>query len=235
MNDSPSASYETILKFCARTHPQPCYPPDLAKELGAERDRLDEPLNQLRLAGLLELTDWISGKGQGYRLTDEGEATLRSSRLLAKIRSGQLPSVGELPNRSVASLYDGTPLARGDAIRACLSQYVVPRVTRALVALNFLIFAAGIIIVAVQGGAMKSYLVGPPWNAGEGRTTHLLGSLSGDDILNGQWWRLLSCCFVHYGLLHLGMNMYALWVLGKLAEQVWGSWRFAVIYLAAGF
>ena len=52
----------------------------------------------------------------------------------------------------------------------------------------------------------------------------------GDD----QWWRLLSCTFVHGGLLHLGFNMYALKVLGEMAERLFGGPMFAVTYLLAG-
>ncbi len=60
------------------------------------------------------------------------------------------------------------------------------------------------------------------------------GALQGIYIVRGQWWRLLSCCFVHVGLIHLGFNMWALYVVGPFFEQLWGRGRFLVLYLIAG-
>jgi membrane associated rhomboid family serine protease len=50
----------------------------------------------------------------------------------------------------------------------------------------------------------------------------------------GEWWRLPSSVFVHVGLLHLALNMFGLWVLGKLVEQMFGSARFFAIYMVSG-
>lgn len=50
----------------------------------------------------------------------------------------------------------------------------------------------------------------------------------------GDWWRLVSSTFLHVGLLHLALNMYGLWVLGRLVEQFLGSARMFVVYMAAG-
>lgn len=52
--------------------------------------------------------------------------------------------------------------------------------------------------------------------------------------LNGQWWRLLSCCFIHIGLLHLVMNMYALMFIGLLLEPYMGKVKFMTAYLLTG-
>jgi membrane associated rhomboid family serine protease len=60
------------------------------------------------------------------------------------------------------------------------------------------------------------------------------GVLFGPLVANGDWWRLLTSAFLHYGPLHLAMNMYALYWVGSLLEHVIGSWRFLLLYLAAG-
>ena len=52
--------------------------------------------------------------------------------------------------------------------------------------------------------------------------------------VSGQWWRLLTCVFIHGGLLHIGFNMWCLWDLGRLAESVYGHWTFAAVYLITG-
>jgi len=228
MNAAPSGPYEMILQLCANSAPEPWYPADFARSMDIPPNRLDEPLDQLRLAGLIELTDWISGKGQGYQLTPDGEAVFHSPRLLARLRAGQLPPPGALPTESTQPAFRGTEYGRGEAVRACLAHQIVPRVTQVLIALNFLVFAIGLSIAAKNGNAMR-FLTG-----GDVATAHATGSLSGKDLLQGQWWRLLGCCFVHYGGLHIGMNMYSLWVVGRLAEQIWGRWRYLTIYVLAG-
>ncbi len=60
------------------------------------------------------------------------------------------------------------------------------------------------------------------------------GANFGPLTVSGQWWRLLTCVFVHGGLLHIGFNMWCLWDLGRLAESVYGHWTFAAVYLICG-
>jgi membrane associated rhomboid family serine protease len=50
----------------------------------------------------------------------------------------------------------------------------------------------------------------------------------------GQLWRLPSSTFLHVGFVHLALNMYGLWTLGKLVEQVHGPVRMFAIYMLAG-
>ncbi len=52
--------------------------------------------------------------------------------------------------------------------------------------------------------------------------------------LDGQWWRLITCCFLHIGILHLLLNMYALLYIGMLLEPRLGALRFAAAYLLTG-
>ncbi|RFA36406.1 rhomboid family intramembrane serine protease [Virgibacillus dokdonensis] len=53
-------------------------------------------------------------------------------------------------------------------------------------------------------------------------------------IENGEWWRIISSMFLHIGLLHLVMNMIAVYYLGTLVERIYGSIRFLIIYFLAG-
>ena len=52
--------------------------------------------------------------------------------------------------------------------------------------------------------------------------------------LGGQPWRLLTCCFLHIGLIHLLLNMYALVYIGLLLEPYLGKVRFLAVYLLTG-
>ena len=49
-----------------------------------------------------------------------------------------------------------------------------------------------------------------------------------------QPWRLLTAMFVHAGLLHIGTNMWCLWNLGRLAENILGRVSFLLVYLFTG-
>ena len=53
-------------------------------------------------------------------------------------------------------------------------------------------------------------------------------------IAHGEYYRLLTSMFLHYGLFHLLLNMYALWVVGGVLEPLLGRLRFAALYLLAG-
>ncbi|MEE1943822.1 rhomboid family intramembrane serine protease [Pedobacter sp. KR3-3] len=52
--------------------------------------------------------------------------------------------------------------------------------------------------------------------------------------LNGQWWRLLSNCFLHIGIVHLLFNMFALVYVAIFLEPMLGRSRFLVAYLLTG-
>ncbi len=52
--------------------------------------------------------------------------------------------------------------------------------------------------------------------------------------LEGEWWRLLTACFIHIGVLHLLLNMYALLYIGLLLEPYLGKTRFLAAYLLSG-
>lgn len=50
-------------------------------------------------------------------------------------------------------------------------------------------------------------------------------------VQSGEIWRLITCAFAHDGLIHLGLNMYALYVIGTEAENYIGRWKYLTIYL----
>ena len=58
------------------------------------------------------------------------------------------------------------------------------------------------------------------------------GWLWGPAVESGEWWRVITSGFLHGSLLHIGFNMYALWILGNTLEEGVGKVRFLLIYLA---
>jgi membrane associated rhomboid family serine protease len=59
------------------------------------------------------------------------------------------------------------------------------------------------------------------------------GALSGADVANGDYWRLVTAGFLHAGFFHLLFNMFSLWILGGLLEPAIGQLRFALIFFVS--
>ena len=97
----------------------------------------------------------------------------------------------------------------------------LPWVTRALVGANVLVFAA--MAVAGAGLLRPDALVHIAW-----------GSNFAPLTVDGEWWRLVTSTFIHFGVLHLLFNMWVLWSTGGLVERLFGHARFAAVYAVAG-
>lgn len=58
-----------------------------------------------------------------------------------------------------------------------------------------------------------------------------LGAFSSKLVLAGQFWRLITAGFLHLSLLHIGLNMYGLYIIGRSLENFFGRRRFVIMYL----
>ncbi len=112
------------------------------------------------------------------------------------------------------------------AHRAQTTQPVVrvrPRmpVTRVLVGLNAAVFVAMALSgISIVEPTIKQLLV---WGAN-------WGPLS----LNAQPWRILSSNYLHIGIIHIALNMWCLWNLGALAEQIFDPVTYVTVYTVCG-
>jgi membrane associated rhomboid family serine protease len=98
---------------------------------------------------------------------------------------------------------------------------VVPRVTYALIAINvvaflteqgqFSLFGSGIHGKVIEEGVLDRF----------------------DVSVSHEYWRLVSAGFLHENFLHIGFNMYLLYLLGVMLEPAIGSVRFAAVYVTA--
>jgi len=62
-----------------------------------------------------------------------------------------------------------------------------------------------------------------------------LGAMFPPAIADGQFWRLFTAMFLHYGLLHIAFNAYALWLFGRQVESAYGRTWMLLIYVVSGF
>jgi rhomboid protease GluP len=94
-------------------------------------------------------------------------------------------------------------------------------VTKLLVTINLLVFVA--MLVGGAGLWHSSNSVQLAWGANFGPATQ-----------DGEWWRLGTALFLHFGIIHLSLNLWALWDGGQLVERMYGPVRFIVIYFSSG-
>jgi len=108
------------------------------------------------------------------------------------------------------------------------------RVTPVVGALIFLNVAAFIAEVAVGGSGMFVVEFGND-SARVNAALHQLGEVDPILVLHfHQYWRLLTGVFLHYGLLHMTMNLLGLVILGSPFEAEIGPMRFTICYLLSG-
>lgn len=96
-----------------------------------------------------------------------------------------------------------------------------PIVTQVLIVVNLAVFVGGVVI----GGSDSVTGRGNDWMVIDGG---LFGPVVPDEP-----WRLLTSGFLHAGVIHVGMNMWVLWILGRMLEPAVGRGRFVGLYLAS--
>ncbi|MFD3596035.1 rhomboid family intramembrane serine protease [Nocardia sp. NPDC058640] len=97
----------------------------------------------------------------------------------------------------------------------------VPFVTYGLIAINVLVY---VITAAQAGSAMDNY---------RGSSVFREFVLVPRLVADGEWWRVIGSGFLHYGAIHLLVNMFALYVVGRDLEQALGRARFGCVYLVS--
>jgi membrane associated rhomboid family serine protease len=101
------------------------------------------------------------------------------------------------------------------------SMATVPRVTYTLIAINVIVFLTEQGQFSLLGSNIHGPVIEKGW-------------LDRFDVAtNHQYWRLVSSGFLHENFIHIGFNMYLLYLLGMMLEPAIGSLRFAVIYFTS--
>ncbi|HMK17203.1 MAG TPA: rhomboid family intramembrane serine protease [Chitinophagaceae bacterium] len=94
--------------------------------------------------------------------------------------------------------------------------------TYAIIGINVLVF----ILMAINGAevfTVTNGLVHIKWGSNVTALT-----------LSGDWWRLITSMFIHFGIIHLAMNMYALYTAGVYLESMLGKAKYITAYFCTG-
>lgn len=94
-----------------------------------------------------------------------------------------------------------------------------PYVTYVLMAINIAVF-----VIDLGLGATLTSGRGELWER---------GVLLAPGVASGEWWRLITSGFLHYGIIHLAMNMFVLWRIGPQIEKLLGHIQYLALYLAS--
>lgn len=98
-------------------------------------------------------------------------------------------------------------------------------VTFSLMAVSIAVFLGAALLTGA--GGLSSLALQPAWVING-------GGLVPANVAGGELYRLLSSMFLHAGLIHIAVNMLALYFLGSFAEQTFGGGRFLALYLVSG-
>lgn len=125
---------------------------------------------------------------------------------------------------------EGAPLPPRSPVRLHLPERT-PTLTYGILGLAVLVYllqmATGLGLIQLPGWACP-YFFSPDLPACYGLKVNEL-------ILQGQWWRLLAPMLLHGSVLHIGFNMYALYVLGPELERHFGHNAFLALFVTSGF
>ncbi|MBE3560499.1 MAG: rhomboid family intramembrane serine protease [Ktedonobacteraceae bacterium] len=69
-------------------------------------------------------------------------------------------------------------------------------------------------------------------------STDVIATYGGQNTLliqqTGEYWRILTAMFLHFNLWHIALNMFSLYLIGRVVEVFYGRWRYLLIYLLSG-
>jgi membrane associated rhomboid family serine protease len=224
MSQTARDPLESILLLCAAAAPHPWYPRDYSRKQDIDPQTMDFLLEELWLEGLIQKAGSDPSAGPGVTLTERGQRLLLDPAGLERLRNGKPLVAGD----------------RGAHVRQVLRSPARPVATRLLVLANLAVFGYGLYLAQKQqvvreftsgvslfgGQALIPPKVNAIWQAS--------GAVTGDDLIAGQWWRLLTAEWVHLGLMHLAVNMLGLYLIGRQGEAMWGRIRYLLIYFVSG-
>jgi membrane associated rhomboid family serine protease len=115
-------------------------------------------------------------------------------------------------------------------LRRLIDEFRDAPATMALCSLWVVVFALMVLNQAMHGSVITRHTFILGMHGGEP-----FGEMTLRNLLQGQVWLPLTSTFVHYGLLHLGLNLFMMYQLGGLIESWYGPWQFLAVSVVIGY
>lgn len=207
---------EMLLDRIAGMYPGNFHPRSFLAISGNDEESVLKTLDDLHKDGLVERTrDETLPDELLVRLTEKGRALYADPEALARWR-------------------DARAITR-DTTRRMLGLDPLPGAawsSRFLWILILVNFAWGAWL-AWDSGLLGEYIHTPD-NPGLNPIHRAIGSADAVSLAGGQWWRLMSCVLVHFGLLHLASNSVGLLAVGSLVSRMMGPAVVILVFVIAG-
>ncbi|HUF07167.1 MAG TPA: rhomboid family intramembrane serine protease [Candidatus Binatia bacterium] len=175
---------------------------------------------------------WLGWRSAAEQLVRDGDLEAAISAYREADRRAPPPERGAIANRIAWLLketgHDFAARRQFNRARGAYASHTA-YVTYAIIAICVALFAVDALLSggSTLGGGFLGGSVGP---LGE---QNLINAFY---VARGEWWRIFTSAFFHLGLIHIGFNMYVLYLYGSIVERMYGPIEYAAIYLlcAAG-
>jgi rhomboid protease GluP len=112
---------------------------------------------------------------------------------------------------------------------------VTPVVSYVILGVTILVYILQVISAQLLGANFLEYMLQGASNGVYADLLAVYGMKVNQFILQGQLWRFITPVLLHGSILHIGFNMYALYIIGPSLERQFGHTRFLLVYLLSGF
>ncbi len=206
--------------------------------IGTARYRLDDEPGALvawqQAAALGGSAAWLGWKSVAEQLVRDGDLEGAVAAYREADRRAPAGERGAIANRIAWLLketgHDFAARRQFNRARGAYGTFAA-YVTWGLLAINVAVFA----LDWLTGGGSLGLFGGGGGRAigacGVGSPVVSAGAVCTDGVMAGEWWRVITSAFIHLGLLHIGFNMYALYLFGPIMEDLYGHLEYLVIYL----
>lgn len=213
-------------------HPDPALAGEAWMLIGTSRYRLDDEPGAMAAwqaaAGAGGPHAWIGWRSVAEQLVRDGDLDGAITAYREADRRAPPQERGPIANRIAWLLKEtGHDFAARRQFNRARGAYAAhtPIVTYSIVAICATLF---LIDGALSGGGT----IGIGLGAGIGPLGQA-NVINGSAVAAGEWWRIITSAFFHLGLIHIGFNMYVLYLYGPIVERMYGTIEYALIYLLA--
>jgi membrane associated rhomboid family serine protease len=208
-------------------HPDPELGTDALLAIGTARYRLDDEAGAVAAwraaAERGGSRAWIGWRSVAEQQVRDGELEEAIAAYREADRGAPPAERGAIANRIAWLLketgHDFASRRQFNRARGAYASFAA-YVTTGIIAVCVVVFAADFLL---SGGSVSLL--------GGGGPLMKAGLVYAPAVAAGEWWRIITSAFLHFGVLHLALNMYGLYLFGPIIEQMYGHLEYLVAYL----